>query len=144
MDSVMFLSETGRRLQAYVYLKRLILYTINEEKKAYFCMMAGQLWEQEGVFGAAAIQYREGLACTTTDSSVLYYLNNNLGYCLIKEGNFAEAEGYCNNAITIEPARHNAHKNLGLVLEGLGSYLEAAKCYLVASQLCPQDTRSHL
>jgi len=38
--------------------------------------------------------------------------------------------------------RHNAHKNLGLNLQGQGRYLEAAHCLLRVAQTAPQDLRA--
>jgi tetratricopeptide (TPR) repeat protein len=49
----------------------------------------------------------------------------------------------CLEAMAIDPGRHNAHKNLGIALEGLGRYAEAAQSYGMAARLCPQDRRAH-
>jgi HEPN domain len=43
---------------------------------------------------------------------------------------------------TIDPARHNAHKNLGLALAGLGRFVEAACCLLEADRRCLGDRRA--
>jgi len=45
-------------------------------------------------------------------------------------------------AIAIDPAPHNAHKNLGLALAGLGRFLEAAHCLVEADRRCPEDARA--
>jgi tetratricopeptide (TPR) repeat protein len=42
----------------------------------------------------------------------------------------------------MNPDRYNAHKNLGVALEGLGRYAEAAISYLTASRLNPKDPRA--
>jgi tetratricopeptide (TPR) repeat protein len=42
----------------------------------------------------------------------------------------------------MNPYRYNAHKNLGVALEGLGRYAEAAISYITASKLNPKDPRA--
>ena len=69
-------------------------------------------------------------------------LNNNLGYSLNQVGRHGEAEACCRAAIAIDAGRHNAHKNLGISLEGQGKYLEAAQCFLKAAQAAPDDLRA--
>jgi len=44
-------------------------------------------------------------------------------------------------AIRIEPNRYNAHKNLGISLEGQGEYHEAIKSYVEAIKKEPMDAR---
>ncbi len=73
---------------------------------------------------------------------VWYFLNNNLAYCLNAEGNHNKAETHCRAAIRINSKRHNAHKNLGIALESQGRYADAARSYIRAARLCPQDTRA--
>jgi hypothetical protein len=48
----------------------------------------------------------------------------------------------CRAAVAIDPRRRNAHKNLGVALQGLGRYAEAARSYLRAADICPADTRA--
>ena len=141
-QSAKHLAGTDRHLQAYVYMARLAEYTIDEAKKAFFRLTGGQILEQGGEYAAAVVVYRKGLECKTDDTETRYFLNNNLGYSLIQIGEHDEAEGYCREAIEIDPARHNAYKNLGLVLRENGLYSEAANCFLTASKIAPNDTRA--
>ena len=136
------LAETDRHIQAYVYMARLAEYTLDESKKAFFRLTGGQILEQGGEYSAAAAVYRKGLECNTDDPETRYFLNNNLGYSLIQIGKHNEAEGYCREAIEIDQARHNAYKNLGLVLREKGQYAEAANCFLTASIIAPNDLRA--
>ena len=71
-----------------------------------------------------------------------YFLHNNFGYCLNQVGKYQEAEKYCRAAMDIEPGRHNAWKNLGIALQGQGLYAEAAKNLILATKLCPADSRA--
>ena len=65
-----------------------------------------------------------------------------MGYCLNELGRHREAEAYCRKAITIDPRRHNAWKNLGIALEGLGQHADAAAAWIEAATLCPEDERA--
>ncbi len=141
-QSAKHLAKTDRHIQAYVYMARLAEYTLDETKKAYFRLTGGQILEQGGEYAAAAAIYRKGLESKTDDTDTRYFLNNNLGYSLIQIGEYEEAEVHCREAIEIDPARHNAYKNLGLVLREKGLYGEAANCFLTASKIAPNDARA--
>ncbi|MEI7902626.1 MAG: ATP-dependent Clp protease adaptor ClpS, partial [bacterium] len=71
-----------------------------------------------------------------------YFSNNNLAYNLNQLGLYAEAEPHCREAIRTEPLRHNAHKNLGVSLQGQGRWAEAADSYGRATEACPFDPRA--
>jgi hypothetical protein len=53
-----------------------------------------------------------------------------------------KAEDYCLAAIDVEGHRHNPHKNLGLVYQGQGRWLDAALSFLTAYELNPRDPRA--
>ena len=57
-------------------------------------------------------------------------------------GRFDEAEDYCLAAVDVEGHRHNAHKNLGLVYQGQGRWLDAALSFLTAYELNSRDPRA--
>ena len=42
----------------------------------------------------------------------------------------------------MDPSHHNAHKDLGIALEGQGCFVQAAQAYLEAATLCPDDQRA--
>jgi len=92
-----------------------------DKKLAIGCMA-----EQVNDFNRAIREYRTGLNYPTDDFDTAYFLRNNLGYSLVQIGEYAEAELYCRQAIEIDPHRYNAHKNLGLALQGQGHYCEAS------------------
>lgn len=71
-----------------------------------------------------------------------YFGHNNLAYCLIRLTRFDTAEPHCRAAIEVDPGRHNAHKNLGLVRQGQDRPAEAAACFATAFRLCPSDVRA--
>ena len=71
-----------------------------------------------------------------------YFSRNNLAYCLNCLGNWRRAEIYGRSAIRLNAIQHNAHKNLGLALQGQDRFIEAAHSYIVATERCPEDGRA--
>lgn len=112
-----------------------------EEKAAYVLVMGGNA-EKQGDFTAAVGFCREALAMEPMRQDVWYFIHNNLGYSLNMLGRFAEAEHFCGAAVEIDPARPNAHKNLGLALQGQNRWIEAATCFVWATNACPSDDRA--
>jgi tetratricopeptide (TPR) repeat protein len=102
----------------------------------------GCVHEHELDWEAAIASYRQVLANDPQDLTVKYFGNNNFGYSLIQLGQFDEAEDYCLAAIEVDVHRHNAHKNLGLVYQGQGRWLDAALSFLTAYELNPRDPRA--
>lgn len=106
------------------------------------CVAQGYEHEKRGNWLAAIESYNTALAADPQDPLVRYFANNNLGYSLVQIGRFDEAEEYCEAAIAIEPAQYNAHKNLGLALQGQGRCLDAAFSFLEATHLSPGEPRA--
>jgi tetratricopeptide (TPR) repeat protein len=100
--------------------------------------------EQAQDWEAAIGCYREAVLADAEDLRVRYFAHNNLGYSLIQLHRYDEAEDHCEAAIAINPAQYNAHKNLGLALEGQGRWLEASFSLVEAAELCPQNSRAWL
>lgn len=98
-------------------------------------LVAGIEAERSGDFHRAVREYREGLRHPNEDFDIAYFLNNNLGYSLNQIGEFVEAGQYCRRAIGIDRNRYNAHKNLGLALQGQGRHVDAALSLQLASLL---------
>lgn len=112
------------------------------EHKAYLIMSLGQLAEMTKDFDLAVRFYMEGVGMEPCSTFTWYYLHNNLGYSLNQLGRFEEGELYCRRAIEITPKPQNAHKNLGLALQGQGKYADAARCFVAATQANASDGRS--
>jgi tetratricopeptide (TPR) repeat protein len=112
------------------------------ENKAYLIMSLGQLAEMAKDFDLAVRFYMEGVSMEPCGQFTWYYLHNNLGYSLNQLGRFKEGELYCRRAIEITAQPQNAHKNLGLALQGQGKYAEAARCFVTATQANASDGRS--
>jgi tetratricopeptide (TPR) repeat protein len=107
------------------------------------CILAkGCLQEKMGDYRRACEAYRAAFNLPIRNNETWYFLFNNLGYSLDMVGEYEEAEGYCRAAIILDPERHNAHKNLGLALEGLKRFVEAADCFIRGTICCPEDPRA--
>jgi tetratricopeptide (TPR) repeat protein len=141
-ELVRFYSHTGRQPLAKAYVERLMAEAEDSGKRAFLSFALGQLMEQVRDYGAAIEAYTAALALEPADPAVWYFINNNLGYCLNHFSRYEEAEARCRAAIQVDPSCHNAHKNLGIALEGQGQFEESAQCYLVAAQAQPADPRS--
>jgi tetratricopeptide (TPR) repeat protein len=102
----------------------------------------GQLAEQVGNFDAAVGFYLEARELNPESVATRYLIHNNLGYSLIQLGRFKEAEPLLEAAITIDPTRPNAFKNLGLTLRSQGKIPEAADYFVLATEANSADTRS--
>ncbi len=102
----------------------------------------GVIHEHEMDWAAAVESYRKVVALNPQDPHQRYFGNNNLAYSLISLGRFDEAEAYCRAAIEVDGERHNAHKNLGLVYQGQGRWLDAALSFMTAYELNPRDARA--
>jgi Flp pilus assembly protein TadD len=111
-------------------------------QRAAACVNVGVHMERAGRFELAAWAYSTGVALEPTEPDLWYWLNNNLGFSLNQVGRHAEAEPCCRTAIRSQPQRYNAHKNLGVALEGQGSIVAAAQSYIMAVQLGPGDPRA--
>lgn len=112
------------------------------DELAYAYLSLGTMYERREDWNGAVDSYSKALCCGSLREDFCYFGNNNLGYSLIQLGLFNEAEGYCLSAIEIEPNRHNAHKNLGLVRQGQEAYQDSAFCFVEAYRRCPSDERS--
>jgi tetratricopeptide (TPR) repeat protein len=112
------------------------------EDRANCFLMMGDFMEKMGKYPEAQEAYARAFDLPQEPNETWYYLNNNRAYCLNQIGCFPEAEEYCRAAIEIQPGRHNAYKNLGIALMHLGRYGEAVQNLVMATRLCPADSRA--
>jgi tetratricopeptide (TPR) repeat protein len=139
---VMDCVEAGYFSAACKYIDKILPLVDDPVDKAECFLKMGQTLEQAGDFAAAAEAYARAFELPREQSSTWYFLNNNRAYCLIQTGRCKEAEQFCRDAIRLEPKRQNAHKNLGLALQHLGRIGEAAKSFIRATKLRPDDARA--
>lgn len=112
----------------------------DDEAECFLTM--GRLMEQLGKFPEAQETYARAFDLPQEANETWYFLNNNRAYCLNQVGRHREAEAFCRAAIEINPSRHNAHKNLGIAHMNLGRRREAIKSLVLATRLCPSDSRA--
>jgi tetratricopeptide (TPR) repeat protein len=135
-------NATHRQEQALQCLRRVLEGKSELEAKAHCVLALGQTMEQARDYPSAIRFYREAFAMEPASNDVWYFINNNLGYSYNQVEQHAEAETFCRAAIAINPDRHNAYKNLGLALQGLGKHREAAMCLVTATQKNANDPRA--
>lgn len=141
-ELVKFYSLMGNPGEAVQYLERLDILVEDPEKKAELLLSMGRLMEQMDEYDQAGEYYRQAYALEPEADETWYWINNNLGYCLNRAGEYQEAEGYCRAAIQIDPGRHNAYKNLGISLGCQGQFWEAAVCFIAAVEANPHNSRA--
>lgn len=139
---VVFYSRVGQQERAYHYLKLWMKHARSQDELADCLLLSGQLAEQVNQPEAAIAFYREGLTHKTDNIRILYFLRNNLAYCLNTRGEYLAALDHAQHAIALDPSRANAFKNLGVSLQGLGRYTEAARAWLKATHVDVGDRRS--
>jgi tetratricopeptide (TPR) repeat protein len=135
-------AERGYPNAALGYYEKIIILVDTPGEKAGVLLEMGQMCERAGDHRAALEAYTKAVDLPQEPGLVSYFIRNNAGYCLNQEGRYREAEVYCQAAITIDPRRHNAHKNLGIALQAQGRYSEAAKSLMVAIMACQEDGRA--
>jgi tetratricopeptide (TPR) repeat protein len=135
-------ADNGRFEAACAYLERVLALLDSPDERAGCLLQMGQVREMSRDYKAAAAEYSRSFELPRRKNETWYFLNNNLGYCLNQEHRHQLAEKHCRAAIKIDPERHNAHKNLGVALEGQGRYADAAHCFIRATELCPTDPRA--
>lgn len=135
-------SDQGHFNAAYGYCEKILALVDTTGEKAELLLTMGQAREKSGNHKAALETYSRALELPQEPNLVWYFLHNNLAYCLNQEGLRQEAEMHSRAAIKIDPKRYNAHKNLGIALQGLGRYPDAARSFIVATMAYPQDARA--
>lgn len=134
--------RNGMHEAALSYLEKAFFITDDPTELARIHLAIGTVYERARDYRSAVERYKAAFTLPKEEDETWYFLNNNLGYSLNQLGRCAEAEGYCRAAIGIDPGLHNAHKNLGIALQGQGKYVEAATCFLQAALISPHDPRS--
>jgi len=126
------------------YIRTAVQFSRDGAETANRCLFLGLLMEQRENYEAAAAAYSEVLHLAPSRDDTWYSIYNNLGYSLIRCGQFRRAESYCRAAVDIDSRRHNAVRNLGLAYQGQGLYREAAGAFMTAMDLCPGDLRAYV
>ncbi len=142
MESAVDAADEGNYEEASECFRALLEVSDSGDFRSYCLLSLGRVEEKLQEWAAALEWYLQALALDQGDEETRYFLSNNAGYCMNRLGRHAEAEALCRAAVSIDPERPNAWKNLGIALEGLGRWSAAASSYLEATEVCPEDTRS--
>ena len=118
-------------------LQRMVSEATDSQERAHCYVRAGQIRELLGALDAARACYEEAVSLEPREEAVAYLAFNNLAYCLNRQGRYQEAEPLARRAATMLPDRVNAHKNLGVALEGIGRASEAGVSLLEALRIDP-------
>jgi len=135
-------ADSGHFAAASGYCEKILALVDTTGEKAECLLAMGQARERSGDHKAALEAYSRAVELPQEPDLVWYFLHNNYGYCLNLESRYQEAEVHCRAAIEIDPERYNAYKNLGIALQGLGRFPEAARSFILATMACPADGRA--
>ena len=134
--------DAGYLDAARKYSENMLPLLDSPDERAECFLTMGRVMEQLGKYPEAEEAYARAFDLPQEQNETWYFLNNNRAYCLNEVGRHEEAEAYCRTAIEIQPGRHNAYKNLGIALTRLGRYSEAVQYLVLATRLCPADSRA--
>ena len=137
-----FYSQAGHYDQATACMQRIAELIEDPEQQAACFLALGQIEEQKGDYHAAATRYQSGIALEPRDRRTVYFLRNNLGYCLNQMQEHEAAVPHLQQALEIDPSRANAYKNLALSHQGTGNLGQAAELFVAATRSNAADPRS--
>lgn len=123
-------------------LDELFIIASNLEDRAHYHLSRGQIMEGKRDFRAALNEYNAAIPMQPANKAVWYLLHNNIGFSLIQLGEYRQAERWLQIAQDIDPKMPNAYKNLGICVQRLGRYVEAARCFIAGIHAYPMDDRS--
>jgi Flp pilus assembly protein TadD len=134
-------SHNGQLEAACYYIWQLITFTADAQERAAYLLWLGREMERRDDYVDAVACYRKARQLEPEDRRVRYWISSNLGYSLNQLGKFAEAEPFCREAVSTDSTRPEGHTNLGLSLLGQGRLLDAARCFVHALEVQPDDSR---
>ncbi len=132
----------GRASDVMHYAQYFLAHTNDLEEKAEMYFFIGQAMERIDDFESAVRFYMQAMESRPRNGLYWYFIHNNIGFSLNQLERYVDAEKYLREAIDIDPNRANAHKNLGLSLEGQGRNAEAVQSYIAAIQANASDSRA--
>ena len=131
-----------RASDAMYHAQEYLAHTTDLEERAEMFFFLGQVSERMNDFESAVRFYKIALELEPRSDFYAYFVRNNLGYSLNQLDRYVDAEKHLRRAIEIDPNIANAHKNLGLSLEGQGRNAEAVQSYIAAIQANASDSRA--
>lgn len=128
---------------AQIFFEKTVDLVSSNDQKAKSLFLMGMTNECKKDFESAIRWYRKALSLDSHfDQMTLHFLHNNLGKCLNQVKRYGEALTYCQSAIEIRRDNSDAQMTLGIALEGLGQYAEAANSYMTSLNICPSNSEA--
>ncbi|ACB52487.1 unknown [Crocosphaera subtropica ATCC 51142] len=106
----------------------------------YTCSKLGALYAQIGKEKQAIKLFKQGLKSNKADTHVLYELHYHLGNLLSKQEETEKAIKHFQKAIDqpiMPPLKLGAYNNIGVVLQSMGDYKNAAQAYETTLKIDP-------
>ena len=106
----------------------------------YTCSKLGALYAQTGKEKQAFKLFKQGIKSNKADIHVLYELHYHLGNLYAKQEDSEKAIKHYQKAINqpiMEPLKLGSHNNLGVVLQSMGDYKNAAQAYETSLKIDP-------
>ncbi|MEW6720345.1 MAG: tetratricopeptide repeat protein [Thermodesulfobacteriota bacterium] len=144
VDCLMFFGQYCFHNRKYdvarAYYEKLLKLAATDDEKANCLLFLGVIHVGRDDYKSAIRTYRKAFSLKPgKDREVWYLLHSNMGNCLNHVKRHADALEHCRAAAAISRKRPDAHRNMGIALEGLGRYAEAAKAYVAFCRLSPGD-----
>ena len=106
----------------------------------YTCSKLGALYAQIGKEKQAVKLFKQGLKSNKADTHVLYELHYHLGNLYAKQEETGKAIKHYQKAIdqpVMAPLKLGSHNNIGVVLQTMGDYKNAAQAYETTLKIDP-------
>jgi Flp pilus assembly protein TadD len=142
LDLLRLYRSMGRAADALAVATDYLAGTLDVEASAEAFFHLGQAMENIQDWESAIRWYTQAMELRPRSTFYWYMIHNNIGYSLNQQGRFVDAEVYMRKAISIDPHRANAFKNLGLSLEGQGRLAHAARSYVGSIRADAADPRA--
>ena len=142
LELIRLYRSTGRGADALAVAADYLVECSDVEARAEVYFHLGQAMEHVQDWESAIRWYTQAKELKPRNRFYRYLIHNNIGYSLNQQHKYSEAELILRIAITIDPTRANAFKNLGLCFEGQKKSGEAARMYIAAVHADAADPRA--
>jgi tetratricopeptide (TPR) repeat protein len=133
------------KVDAAVELLEQFVKESNDVEQSAHCYLAlGQIATDERRHDSALEYFTSALRLAPKKRTVVYVLQNNIGYSLNSLGRFVDAEKHCRMAIDIDCKRASGYRNLGVSLHGQNYLIEAAWGFAEALKVDSNDNRARV
>ncbi len=157
-DLAKLYADAGHYDQAVAICKEAMENPLLGDHRVDLWFQMGMISEHKRDFDAALHFYLNSFNAGSASSHFQYWQHNNVAFCYLARKEFALAETHCRKALDLDEinwikgsgrfygdSKHwNAWKNMGVVMEHTGRYLEAASFYTTGIKLSHGNRRAVL